>query len=292
MLQLVKNYKQNSDIRKAFFEFTPKALWGINFKPWAEKGYWDSLSYDGYALMKDDKMMANVSFTKMKILIDDQERTLLQLGTVGTLEEERGKGYSRLLLEEVLKDWEKRVDWIFLFANENVLSFYPKFGFEQFNEGIYTFPLPKPDSITSFSFKKVCFPEQEQWFWDKVQNRQPVSSRFAPRDGHEIMMLYIYLGYGEHVWYEEKKDSVVMMEEKEGTLHLYDWIFSGQHNNLYSLLKDIPFEAKDCIVYFMDDNVKKIGSYKNQSHMFFIRSGKEEKESFPREIVFPILYKT
>ena len=34
-------------------------------------------------------------------------------------------------MEQVKEDWEKRYDFIFLFANESVLDFYPKFGFER-----------------------------------------------------------------------------------------------------------------------------------------------------------------
>ncbi len=244
MPTLVKNYKQDPDLREAFYKFTPQALWGINFKPWAEKGYWDSLSYDGYALMENGKMVANVSYTIMKMKIDNQLRTLLQIGTVGTLEEYRNNGYSRQLLEEILKDWEEEVDWIFLFANENVLSFYPKFGFERVENGVFTLQLPEGKRKEMHPLKKILFPEQEEWFWQRVQTRIPVSTKFGALDGHEIMMLYISLGYSEYVWYEETTDSIVIMEEKEGTLHLYDWIFQKEHD-VHTLLTHLPFKRRN-----------------------------------------------
>ena len=292
MPTLVKNYKHDPDLREAFYEFTPQALWGINFKPWAEKGYWDSLSYDGYALMENGKMVANVSYTIMKMKIDHQLRTLLQIGTVGTLEEYRNKGYSRQLLEEILKDWEGKVDWIFLFANENVLSFYPKFGFERVENGVFTLQFPERKRKEGPSLKKILFPEQEEWFWQKVKTRLPVSAKFGSLDGHEIMMLYISLGYSEYVWYEETTDSIVIMEEKEGTLHLYDWIFQKEHD-VHTLLAHIPFkEGTQCVVHFMNDQVEELGVLNEEDSMFFLRAAKEEKETFPHEFVFPVLYKT
>lgn len=43
----------------------------------------------------------------------------------------RIQGLCRYLMGEVLKDWKDNCGGMFLFANEHVLDFYPKFGFER-----------------------------------------------------------------------------------------------------------------------------------------------------------------
>ena len=43
--------------------------------------------------------------------------------------EYRNQGLSRFLMEQVLEEWRESCDLIYLFANDSVLNFYPKFGF-------------------------------------------------------------------------------------------------------------------------------------------------------------------
>ncbi|WP_165778752.1 hypothetical protein [Leptospira perolatii] len=41
------------------------------------------------------------------------------------------------LMKDALSDYEGKVDLFFLFANESVLDFYPKFGFRKIEETIF-----------------------------------------------------------------------------------------------------------------------------------------------------------
>ena len=49
----------------------------------------------------------------------------------------RGKGYSRILMEAIMKEYEGKVDGIYLYANDSVLDFYPRFGFTKRDEYQY-----------------------------------------------------------------------------------------------------------------------------------------------------------
>ncbi|WP_326717516.1 GNAT family N-acetyltransferase [Vagococcus jeotgali] len=73
----------------------------------------------------------------MTFVINKKKHQVLQLGTVMTKETYRDQGLSRRLIEEILKDYQGKVDMIFLFANETVLEFYPKFGFSRVMEDSY-----------------------------------------------------------------------------------------------------------------------------------------------------------
>jgi len=61
---------------------------------------------------------------------------LIQIGTVMTDPEYRNQGLSRKLLETIFEEYDSKVDGYFLFANDTVLEFYPKFGFTKYDEYI------------------------------------------------------------------------------------------------------------------------------------------------------------
>ena len=46
-----------------------------------------------------------------------------------TEQEYRHQGLSRVLPERVLTEWQSKCDLIYLFVNDEVLDFYPKFVF-------------------------------------------------------------------------------------------------------------------------------------------------------------------
>lgn len=67
----------------------------------------------------------------MELLMQGKIYNCIQLGTIMTDQEYRGRGLSRYLFSEVRKDWDGKCDAMFLFANESVLDFYPGLGFHR-----------------------------------------------------------------------------------------------------------------------------------------------------------------
>ena len=82
----------------------------------------------------DGEVVSNVSVNACNMNYKGKEVKLIQLGTVMTDTDHRGKGYARMLMEEVMKDYEGKVDGMYLFANDSVLEFYPRFGFMEGKE--------------------------------------------------------------------------------------------------------------------------------------------------------------
>ena len=108
-------------------------VFGLSFQEWCESGYWTDL-YLPYAICEGGRVVSNVSVNIMEFSWNGAPRRYIQLGTVMTAPEYRGKGLSRRLMEAVLEDWKNRCDALYLFANNTVLDFYPKFGFERAEE--------------------------------------------------------------------------------------------------------------------------------------------------------------
>nr|WP_307897013.1 GNAT family N-acetyltransferase [Clostridium botulinum] len=129
------NYRDDSILRNSFNTLTEKT-YGFNFKQWYEDGYWGD-KYIPYSLLDGDNVVSNVSVNIIDFLILGEEKRYVQIGTVMTDEEYRGQGLCRTLMERVIKEWEDKCDLIYLFANDSVLDFYPKFGFDKCDEYQY-----------------------------------------------------------------------------------------------------------------------------------------------------------
>jgi len=137
------NYKEDITLRNSFNSLTEKT-YGFNFEQWYEDGYWGD-KYIPYSLLDGDKVVSNVSVNIMDFLILGEQKRYVQIGTVMTDEDYRGQGLCRALMEIVLKEWENKCDLIYLFANDSVLDFYPKFGFNVCDEYQYSINKTKED---------------------------------------------------------------------------------------------------------------------------------------------------
>jgi GNAT superfamily N-acetyltransferase len=126
-LAFVKDYRDEGTLRLSFNDLMQKT-YGFNLGAWYSEGYWGS-RYIPYSLALGNRIIANISVNLMDFIIDGIEYRAVQLGTVMTDEAYRKRGLSRELMNKVFADYEGKCDFIFLFANNTVLDFYPKFGF-------------------------------------------------------------------------------------------------------------------------------------------------------------------
>ena len=131
--------RENAALRQSFFSLAEQ-IFGISFAEWHRGGYWQQ-SYLPYALVEGEEVVANVSVNTMEFLRFGERKRYVQLGTVMTAPRFRGQGLARQLLEHVLLEWESCCQGIYLYANDTVLNFYPKFGFQPQEEYAFFFPL-------------------------------------------------------------------------------------------------------------------------------------------------------
>ena len=125
-MELQKQIRDNAALRHSFNALAKKTF-GISFEGWYQDGCWSD-SYLPYALTEGDVVVANAAVNRMDFLWQGQVRRYIQIGTVMTDDRYRNRGLSRRLITEILHDWQARCDGVFLFANDTVLDFYPKFG--------------------------------------------------------------------------------------------------------------------------------------------------------------------
>ncbi len=127
--------------RRGFLRLA-KQVFGLDFEPWRAGGWWGG-DYTPHALMDGDRVVANVSANVIRTRVQGADKAFIQIGTVMTDPEYRGQGLARHLMEEVMARYGGKCDGMYLYANDSVLDFYPKFGFQKAQEHQYRLPARK-----------------------------------------------------------------------------------------------------------------------------------------------------
>lgn len=104
---------------------------GFSFAPWFERGMWDE-RYESYSICEADQMLSNVCVFKNQMLVHGRELSALQFGAVATRADMRGRGLCRGIMEHILALYPDVP--MFLHANPDAASMYPKFGFRRVQE--------------------------------------------------------------------------------------------------------------------------------------------------------------
>lgn len=217
MYKIIKNYRNDKALRDSFNSLAEKTF-GLNFENWYQNGFWKD-NYVPYSVLADDKIVANVSVNKIPMIWHGRKYNFLQLGTVMTDENYRNQGFIRKLMEEIDKDYAGKADGIFLFANDSVLDFYPKFGFKQMEEFQYVRQLSQ---IGTNTYRQVLMDNQEAF--EKLvsaMQKSTFQNGFTFADNSDLYMFYVSQFMQESVFYEEELDAWVIAEAEEGELLLH-----------------------------------------------------------------------
>lgn len=221
-MQIIKHYRDDASLRRSF-NVLAEATFGLNFESWYQNGFWGD-NYDPYSVVEDGKVVANVSLNRTDMLISGQRKRLYQLGTVMTDEAYRNRGYIRAIMEEIEKDTAD-ADGIYLFANDSVLEFYPKFGFERGTEYVYSKSLRQKGPC---SMKNV--PMDGPTGWSRLSDAM-ASSTFrcgcSMVDNPGLIFFYASQFLRDCVFYDETLDAWVIAEQENGNLLVHNIFSSG-----------------------------------------------------------------
>ena len=196
--QLTNNIKENKIWRKSFNELA-ELTFGINFEEWYQAGFWGD-NYIAYALLDGEKVIANASITKSELVINEKTYQTIQIGTVMTAPDYQGKGLSRQLVERILTDYQNKVDFIYLFANETVLDFYPKFGFKRVDELLIKKELTEKRTQKS-GLTKVTFSEVQDEVEAIIKNADKSHLQSYLLDDKNLKLFYYGTVFSEEFYY-------------------------------------------------------------------------------------------
>jgi len=232
----VSNAIREEKSRESYFSLVHE-VFGLDFKPWYQSGFCDNC-FVPYTLY-----FGNTAVSSVGIVINDfkwrnDTKRYIQISTVATNSKYRKQGLSRWLTETVLKEWQEKCDAIYLYANDSVVSFYPKFGFSPADEYRYHMPIRKRDG----EFRKLDLSiKNDVDLLIKKHTESNPFSLFPMVEDVEIMMFHCINFLHDNIFYIEKYDTVVIAEQENHDMFCYD-IYSNNHYDINDVLGIIASE--------------------------------------------------
>lgn len=219
--EMISDYKDNKMYRDSFNKLA-ESTFDINFEEWFRSGFWND-KYVCYSYIYNNEVISNVSINKMNLIYQGENYSALQIGTVMTHPNYRGQGLAKNLLNHVIAKYEDQYDFLYLFANDTVLDFYPKFGFERIEESSFTVDacnlkkkaskLKKlnPDNKTDFQLISRI-----------VSKRASLSNILDVKESEDLLMFYVLIALKNELYYLEELDVIVLMEQEGTDLYVLD----------------------------------------------------------------------
>lgn len=223
------NYQNDADLRNSFHALTQK-VFHFQLKDWYNNGYWSEL-YEPHSMIDGNTVVANISVNHMSMTIDGEKKSFLQIGTVMTDSAYRNQGLSRQLMESILKKYLGKVDGIYLFANDSVLEFYPKFGFTKSNQYVYRYHVKYSESEYELE-GKVLKPQKVDMSDNKNRDdllkamKHSIPNEAFSMDNFSLMAFGLTGPYCDNIYYLPELDCYIVASIHSKTLFLYQIIAS------------------------------------------------------------------
>lgn len=284
MHKIIKDYRNNDTLRKSFNNLA-KTTFDIDFEDWYQNGYWGD-KYNPYSVVIDNKVVANVSVNKIDMEIDGVIKYYIQLGTVMTDEACRNQGLIRKIMAQIDEDYAD-ADGFFLFANDSVVEFYPKFGFMKSNEYEYS---RKVSNDGECQLEKVIMDNVEAWKQlENVMNNNIFKGKFDMVNNNELIMFYVTKFMQENVYYHRDTDTFVIAEIDDQCLFIHD-VFSSKLVELDRVIKLFGKDIQKVTLGFVPNEVNEyeIAELHEEDCTFFVR-GKEMEILEKMKLRMPIL---
>ena len=250
------------------------------------KRFWGD-HYNPYSILVDGEVVANVSVNDTPVMWKGERKHFLQLGTVMTRAEYRNRGYIREIMEEIERDYAGKVDGIYLFGNDSVVDFYPKFGFQ--NAGEYEY-FKEVECQEPAIVRQIPMDTSTAWkqLQEAIKSGAPQGG-FEPVDNSELYMFYVTKFMQEAVYYLEDKDAYVIAQQEGKELLLYA-VFAKELLNLDEVIRAFGAPIKKVTLGFTPRDT---GGWQCREHkeedwtLFIIGTDLERVEQ--DKLMFPVL---
>lgn len=282
-MEFIKNYAGNDVLRKSFNQLAVKTF-ELDFEDWYQNGYWGE-HYIPYSILSENKIIANVSVNVMDFIFNGEEKHYIQLGTVMTEEGYRNRGLIRRLINEIEKDYADKTDGFYLFANDSVLNFYPKFGYEKAVEYQYRkeVRVQEPKSVIQIPMK-----DKNDWrILEKAIKSSVPNSRFEMADNIGLVMFYITKFMQENVYYSNQHDAYIIAEVEDDKLFIHN-IFAKEKVELNEIINAFGKNIKCVILGFtpFDEQTYSVQEVKEKETTLFVKNIDDFKNL---KLMFPTL---
>ena len=225
-----KIYKDNSALLDSFNELT-RNTFGFDFTGWHAAGHFSDM-YVPYVLTDEGKVVSNVSVNRMQFDMGSVIKNYIQIGTVMTDNAYRGQGLNRKIMESILQEYAGKVDGIYLFGNDSVLEYYPKFGFVPSEEYEYYFTYDSKRDVVPYTMEKVDMADEAQAkrLYAVMENYSVTPDVLNENDAlymsENICLYHFWMDseYRDNIYYLPECKAYVVAAVEEDKLKLYQII--------------------------------------------------------------------
>ena len=213
--EYVTDYRDDAKLRGQFDELTREVFEGFSLEPWYKAGYWDD-SYVCHSFLDraTGQMVANASVSRLVMRVQGEDLLGFQIGTVATRASFRGQGLSRALMERVLAQVGEQP--VFLFANESVLDFYPKFGFRRMP--VQSIAFSEPTLEKNLAWERVSL--EDPRVAPFVRGERVVSTSFEVFSP-ALNLFHLQALHSEHLYLSHDELLLLVAEQTEKQLQVH-----------------------------------------------------------------------
>lgn len=267
--------KDNLSIRQSFNDLA-KETFGLSFEKWYQDGYWQD-KYIPHVLIHNNKVVANVSVNIIDTSLQGKLKRYIQIGTVMTDSEYRKKGLAHILMDKVLQEWKEKCDAIYLFANDSVLDFYPKFGFIKEVEYQYS----KEVAPTIGKIRKLDMTNDiDIKLLKNYYKKSNPFSMLPMLNNYGLLMFYCSSFMKDCIYYLEDIDAVVIVEYDKEATTCFD-IYCDENKSMDEILSVIikedcknivfgftPNDTSDCIIKTFEEDDRTLFVLESKENIF------------------------
>ena len=267
MYEIVKNYRHDARLRASFNALAEKTF-GLNFENWYQNGFWND-NYTPYSVVIEGQVAANVSLNRTDLLVGGERKRIYQLGTVMTEEAYRNRGRIRAIMAEIEKD-TRDADGVYLFANDSVLEFYPRFGFRKGTECLYT---RKVNQTGVCEFENIPMNTHADWaVLAKAMEENKVHSACDMVGNADLIFFYVSQFMQECVYYCKALDAYAIAEIEDGNLLLHN-VFSANAVTLADVIRAFGGAVREVTLGFAPENAADFEKQelKEEDSTFFVK---------------------
>lgn len=254
--------KDNDKLRESFNKLTQKTFC-FNFKDWYDAGHWGDLYIPHVLLDLDgENVISNVSVNIMEFDICGEHKKYLQIGTVMTDNQYRNQGLNAWIMNQILKEYEGQVDGIYLFGNDSVLNYYPKFGFQPSKEYEYYMSYEDKSDIFPYILEQVDITQNEQserlysfinQYSDdsnKQENKkQNQNDAMYMSKNLNLYQFWLAMDYGKQIYYLLETNTYVIAHVENETLYVHQ-IYGREQVDIQRLAKSFTQPIKEIILEY------------------------------------------
>lgn len=280
----IKDCLKDKATRISYFQLV-KQIFGLDFEKWFQSDSWDN-RFIPYVIVYEDKVISSIAVCINDINWLEQRKRYIQISTVMTLPEYRNKDFNKYLMKVIMSEWHDKCDAIYLLANDSVINFYPKFGFEKSNE----FQFSKSIVKSNGNYRKLEIENPHDW--NLIIEKYMLGNPFSELTilNKSLFIFHCLNSFSRFIYYVDEYDAVAIVRFENDRLNCYD-VFTDRIFQLDDMLKKMASKSTRTVYLGFTPKLKEGFIYEElnepDTHLFVLK-GKENifKEN---KVMFPIL---